>query len=109
MKIAKSRVGSRSIITPETSLTGKDLDSLDQINKEITGKGRSEIILDMKSVSFVDSEVLEYILKIHEDLKIKGGYLKLINVNTICRDIFTATRLVNALYIFDDIHEAIRN
>lgn len=108
-KISRARVGSRTVLTPGGALTGKDIDMLEQIKQELTGENRNEIILDMKSVTFIDSPLLEYLLKMHDELKSRRGYLKFINVNAICKDIFIATRLINSFLVFNDIHEAIKN
>ena len=61
------------------------------------------------SVKIFDSSVLELLVRFHNDLKANGGVLKIIGLNEIGRDIFYATRLVNLLNIFKDIHEAIRH
>ena len=108
-KITRSRVGTRAVITLGGAVTPRDIETLDHIKNELTEENRNEVILDLKSVSFLDSASLEYILKLHIDLKSRSGYLKLINVNSLCRDIFVATRLINTFLIFQDIHEAIKN
>lgn len=107
--IGISGVGSRTILTPKGSITYQNMDALTTMFNECMSKNKTEIILDCKAVSFIDSESLEFILHMNDELKKQGGKLKLINVNEICRDIFIATRLVNTLYIYEDIHQAIRS
>jgi anti-anti-sigma factor len=108
-KIGISRVGSRTVLTPKGSITYQNIEVLTTMFNECMSKNKTEIILDCKTVSFVDSESLEFILQMNEDLEKQGGKLKLINVNAICRDIFIVTRLVNILHIYEDIHKAIRS
>ena len=107
--IGITRIGSKSVLTPRGAITYRNIDNLKSMFNECIGNNKTEIILDCKAISFLDSEVLEYILKIHEELRNQGGILKLININAICRDIFLVTRLINVFYIYDDIHKAIRN
>ena len=108
-KIAIARVGSRNVLTPKGSITYQNLDTLKIMFKECLNGNKNEIILDCASVSFMDSETLEFLVGIHEDLKKQGGSLKLINVTDICQDIFIATRLINFFNIYQDIHQVLRS
>jgi anti-anti-sigma factor len=108
-KIGMTRVGSRTVLTPKGALTYQNIDVLTNMFNECLGKNKTEIILDCKTVSFIDSEALEYLFKMHEELKKQGGILKIINVNAICQDIFIVTRLINTLHIYEDIHKAIKS
>jgi hypothetical protein len=49
------------------------------------------------------------LVRMHEELKMRGGVQKIIGLNTVCRDILDATRLINFLHVFNDINEAIRS
>ena len=52
---------------------------------------------------------MELLVRVHKDLKDNGGVLKIIGLNENGRDIFYATRLINVMNVFKDIHEAIRH
>ena len=108
-KVGITRMGSRIVLTPRGPVTFQNLDSLKNMFSECMGNKNTEIILDCKAISFMDSETLEFIMQIHEGLKKQRGILKLINVNAICRDIFIVTRLINVFYLYDDIHMAIKS
>ena len=108
-KISRSRVGTKTVLTPEGSVTGNDIETIELIKKELVSENRNEVILDLKSVSFIDSAFLEYILNLHHSLKDRGGYLKLINLNSTLKDVLVITRLINSFLVFQDIHEAIKN
>jgi len=69
---------------------------------------RSDIILDCKAISYMDSEALELLVHMHEELRNQGNLLKIIGLNDVCRDIFVATRLIH-LHIYQDMHEAIKS
>ena len=107
-KIGITRVGSKNILTPKGPVTQQNIEALKTMFNESMGNNKSEIILDCKSVPFMDSKALELILEMHDELKKQGGTLKLININAVCRDIFIVTRLINVFHIYDDIHKAIR-
>jgi len=99
----------RTILAPNMSLTFQNMEELATVFDDCIRQPKTEVILDCKSVKFFDSSVLELLVRVHNDLKTNGGVLKIIGLNEIGRDIFYATRLVNLLNIFKDIHEAIRH
>jgi len=91
------------------SLSYQNIAELATVLDDCIRQPKTEVILDCKSVKFLDSSVLELLVRVHNDLKDSGGVLKIIGLNEIGRDIFYATRLVNLLNVFKDIHEAIRH
>ncbi len=56
----------------------------------------------------MDSEALELLVRMHEELRNRDNILRIIGLNDVCRDIFLATRLIY-LHVYDDIHEAIKS
>jgi anti-anti-sigma factor len=106
MGMAKGRA--RSILAPKTSITYETREDLETTFKECLEQRKTEVILDCKAVSFLDSEGLELLVQMHEELKERGGALKIIGVNPVCRDILMATRLIGNLHVHEDIHEALR-
>jgi anti-anti-sigma factor len=108
-KIGISRAGARTIIAPKASLNYQNCGELKSVLNASGQQVGSEIILDLKAVPFMDSEVLELVVRMHEDLKMRGGVLKIIGLNSVCRDILNATRLTNILNIFNDIKDAVRS
>ena len=108
-KIGVSWAGARTIISPKESLNYQNCHELETTLKGCGNQSRSEIILDFKAVKYMDSEVLELLVRMHDELKMRGGVQKIIGLNTVCRDILDATRLINFLHVFNDINEAIRS
>ncbi|MCG6917437.1 MAG: STAS domain-containing protein [Deltaproteobacteria bacterium] len=106
--ISVARVGSRTVLAPKRSLTYENREELQAIFDECVSQQRSDIILDCKAVGYMDSEALELVVRMHEELRSQGNRLKIIGLNEVCRDIFFATRLIH-LQVYEDIHEAIRS
>jgi len=104
-----SKVGMRTIVVPTASLSYQNIDELATVLKDCMRQPKTEVILDCKAVRFLDSSVLELLVRVHHDLNANGGVLKIIGLNENGRDIFYATRLTNVLNVFNDIHEAIRH
>ncbi len=108
-KIGTARVSSRTIFAPKESLTYENCEELEAMFNDSLDQHKTEIILDFKAVSFLDSEALELLVRIHEELRNRGGVLKIIGIDAVCRDILNATRLINVFQVYEDIHKAIKD
>lgn len=107
-EISIVRVGSRTVLAPKKSLTYENREELQATFDECISQQRSDVILDCKAVGYMDSEALELLVRMHEELRSQGNLLKIIGLNDVCRDIFFATRLIH-LHVYEDIHQAIRS
>ena len=103
-KIGILKFSGRTVLAPKGSITYQNTEELEAMLNECINTHKSEVILDCKAVSFLDSKALELFLQVHHELKNRGRLFKLININAICRDILLATRLMNVLHIHEDIH-----
>jgi len=108
-KIGTARVSSRTILAPKKSLTYQNCEKLEAMIRDGLDQQKTEIILDFKRISFIDSEGLELLLRMHGELKDRGATLKLIGLNAICLDILKATELIKVFRIYEDIHKAIKD
>ncbi len=107
-KIGPAGAGFRTILAPKESLTYQNCEELETMFKASLSQHKTEIILDCKSVSFMDSEALELLLRIHEELRNLGGRLKIIGLNAVCRDILSATRISSVINVYEDMHQALK-
>lgn len=105
--IGTTTVGASTVVTPKDSLIDKNSEALETLLNELLTQQKTHIILDCKAVSFLDSKALELLLQTHEELKNRGGALRIIGLNAVCQDILFATRLINLLNVYDDIHNAV--
>jgi len=106
--VSVAKVGTRTVLAPKESLTYETCEELEATFEECLNDRKADIILDCKAVTFMDSEALELLVRMHEELRTRGSVLKIITLNDVCRDIFVATRLIH-LHVYEDIHEAIRS
>lgn len=109
LKTGITKVGASNVLTPRESLTYQNCEKFEALANELISKNQTRIIIDCKSTPFIDSKALELLLRLHNELKNKGGTLKITGLNAVCRDILLATRLVNALHVYEDIAEALRS
>ncbi len=100
--------GSRTILPLKNAVTHQNCAELETAFQECVDNNKTEIILDCRALTFLDSEALELLIRMHEDADSHGCELKLISLNKVCSDILVATRLMNILNVYKDIHGAIK-
>ena len=103
-----STVGKNSVLTIKASLTFENCDEFETVVNAVIERNAAGVILDCKAVAFLDSKALEMLTRAHEALKKRGDLLKFANLNAVCRDILTVTRLINIFHVYEDIAEAAR-
>jgi anti-anti-sigma factor len=101
--------GLRKVLRWKKPVTGENVNDLEELFDEAINSNKNEILLDCKDVPFVDSQGLELLLRTDERLRAKGGALKLAALNSLFTEILVATRLMNVLRVYHDIHEAMRS
>ena len=106
--ISVAKVGTRTVLAPKEALTFQNCDELKATFEERISQERTDIILDCKAVAYMDSEALQLLVRMHEELRNRGNVFKIIGLNDVCMDIFVATRLVH-LNVYEDIHQAIKS
>jgi len=107
-KNGSTSISGRTVLMPEGSITHEECHEIEKEIGDAIQKNKVDIILDCKHVGFLDSAALELLVKIHNELKGRGGTLKLVRLNAVCRDILVVTQIINALLVYKDIHEAMR-
>lgn len=106
-RIRSMKSGNRAVLTPGKSIVYETCQELKDRIDVLIQQYKTEIILDFKGVGFLDSAALELLLETHDELRGQGGTLKIVGLNPICRDILVATRMINVLHVYKDIHEAV--
>jgi anti-sigma B factor antagonist len=108
-KIGDTKVKGPVVLTPKSSITYENCNEIEEKIDDATQGKKTEIILDFKHVIFLDSAALEFLVQTHVELKRNGGALKIVGLSEICRDILLATRIINLLFVYEDVHEALLN
>ncbi len=108
-KIGVSKVGPRMVLVPREALTHQNCTDLETAFNSCLSHQKVEIILDLNEVPLLDSDARELLVSMREELKSRGGTLKMIRLNDICKDILIVTRLSTVFSIYQNISEAIRS
>ncbi len=104
-----SSVGINTVVSIKESLTYTSCEDLENVYNQLSQRGKNRIVLDFKAVPFLDSQALELLCAMHEDLEKTGGSLKFFGLNGTCRDILAATRLTSLFHVYDEMSDALRS
>lgn len=105
-KCRKTRIGVITFLAPDFPLVDLHVGRLREEVETCSRNGEVKIVLDLKNVSCLDSAGLETLIDAQESLQKKGGTLKIVHPNAICKDALIATRLAERLEIFSDMEIA---
>jgi len=108
-KVTQGDAGAMTVLTPKESLTHENYAKLEEAFNDCIDQHKTKIVLDCKNIAFIDSEGLSLLVRVEETLSKRGGILKVVGLNPLCREIFLATRLLHTFYVYEDVHEAIRS
>jgi anti-sigma B factor antagonist len=108
MKITQDENGGVSILRLNGKLMGgPDSDVFQKLVKDLVERGRTDILVDMGKVSWVNSTGLGILISGYTTLKNAGGNLKLVGVNKRIDQIFMVTKLHTIFETFDEEAQAL--
>ena len=109
MKIKKTKIGVISYIEPETPIADEVVSQLRKAVDDCFKESEYKLVINFRSVPYIDSEGLETLLDILAEVRKKGGSIKLADPNTVCSDIFTAARFDSLFEIYTSADKAGRS
>lgn len=84
-------------------------DQADEFCPFMSQLDRNCVVLDMDHTELLDSAGLEALLDAYDDVRGKGGSLKIATRNLTMRKIFEITRLDRQLEVFDNVIDAVKS
>jgi len=103
--VGKNRVGTMTHLFPRGNLTEPELlAALRTAVDESIASQEVQLIIDMVSVSLVDSKALETLFDLRQSLAMVGGWLKVTNAKPLIRDIFLVTGLDQVIDIVNSFN-----
>jgi len=109
VKIKKTKIGVISYIEPETPIADEVVSQLRKAVDDCFKESEYKLVINFRSVPYIDSEGLETLLDILAEVRKKGGSIKLADPNTVCSDIFTAARFDSLFEIYTSADKAGRS
>ncbi|MGH7179280.1 MAG: STAS domain-containing protein [Tepidisphaeraceae bacterium] len=109
MKIQESRQGAVTVLKPSGPLTLNDAVEFRTLAMRVLSGSLGRFLVDMSAIPFVDSQGLEALLDVTEQLGASGQMLKLCAANKTVREVMTLTGLSAQFEHFDDVNTAVRS
>ncbi len=109
MKVKTTKLGVAAYLAPDGTLIEESLPSLADAVRLERESGTTDLVIDLRRVSFLDSAALEFILDLAATLRESGGSLRLAGPSQVTRDVLAITRVDQSISVFDDIESAGRS
>ena len=109
MQIEERQAGDVAIVKVVGDITlnkGGDVLLKDKINS-LLQQGTKKVLLDLGSVSYVDSAGLGQLVHVHTTTTHHGGQLKLLNLSKRLTDLLVVTKLATVFDSYEDEKEAL--
>lgn len=90
-------------------ILGQESGSLRDKIKSLLAEGKKKIVLNMMSVTYIDSAGLGMLVAAHVSAKRQGAALHLSNLGNKFHDVLQLTRLLTVFSVYDTEAEAIRS
>ncbi len=97
------------IIVLEEELAGKTLGDFRTRVRDALETGKNQLILDCKALNVVNSEGLETLLWVIEEVQESGGLVKIASLGKIPREVFKLTQFDRIFETYDDVIAALKS
>jgi anti-sigma B factor antagonist len=109
LTIAERPISRVTVLDVVGKLTSDHGDRIKDKVNSLIAQGRTQIVLNLKDVPYIDSSGLGQLVASYGSVKKAGGSLKLLNVNSRNHDLLSITRLVTIFDSFDSESEAVQS
>lgn len=103
----RKRQGAVDIVEGESPLTREMLAQLSTVFEPLLRGGQPKVVFNLREVPLVDSAGLELLLDVQDELRQRGGELKLAAPTPLCREILTVTGVGRRFEVFKDALSAV--
>ena len=109
MNVTAESYGHAIMLNLQGELTGDSVAALMQaVDHHLRDGEIIDVVLNMETVNFVDSDVLECLLDLQDRLAERFGQVKLVKIDENVRTILEITRMLNTFDIYDDVNDAVK-
>ena len=109
MSIQTVQQGAVTVIRPVGPLTGPESQALRSAAQEALRSAGGRFVVDLSGAAFVDSQALEALVEVNDQLRATGSQLKLCGENETVRQTLDLTDLAGLFQHFVDCHAAVRS
>ncbi len=109
MKIEEQAYGAVTLMKPVGPVTEVDVEDLHAHLLEVRTRNLGRLVIDISAVPFIDSQGLECLLDLANEMEKTGQVLKLCGENDTFREILELTDLAAVFEHFPDAITAVRS
>lgn len=109
MRIDETRHGGVTVLRPIGPLIRTDADQVRERARAGAERALGRIVLDFEAVPYADSNGLEALADLAEEMAAAGRELKLTGVNATLREVFELTELSVLFEHYEDVSAAARS
>jgi anti-sigma B factor antagonist len=109
MEIQTSQRGAVLVVKPAGPLTGPDADTFKTAIQGFLRNNLGRVVIDASALPYMDSQGLETLADIAEELALSGKGLKLCAANETVRQVLELTGLSPQFEHFEDTNSAVRS
>lgn len=109
MAIDIKRIGTVDVLAPHGPLTDDDAEAFIGTVKQRLNAANPRFVLDLADVPYLDSSGIEGIVDAADDLRTRGGRLRIAAATATCREVLELTGHAHRVEFFDDAQTAVRS
>ncbi|MEW5974882.1 MAG: STAS domain-containing protein [Acidobacteriota bacterium] len=103
-------IGEVAVLSPQGKIViGDEVGALRENIKELLQSGKTNILLNLEGVSYIDSTGVGALVGIYTTIRNQGGQLKLSNLTQRIRDILLVTKLLTVFDIYENESEGAKS
>ena len=107
--IETSRQGTVTVFQPEERLNAEQVAELEVLAADCLSVGVPLAVVNLESTHIISSAGLEFLLDFGEQLRSRGGDLKLSSPNSLCAEILEITDCDTQLEVYENVNQAVRS
>jgi anti-anti-sigma factor len=109
MKILESKQGAVTVLKPNGPLIQNDAAELKAVATRVLEATLGRFVVDLTSIPYIDSQGLEVLVDVTENMSESGQMLKLCAANKTLREVLNLAGVASLFEHFDDVNTAIRS
>ena len=106
---AKESGGATILVLSGRVTLGEESGQLRTTIKDILGKGKTRLVIDLAEVSYIDSAGLGTLVAGYTTARNLGSTMKLANLTKKFREQLNITKLVTVFEVYDSVEEAVKS
>lgn len=109
MEIQEIRQGAVTVLKPMSAICQGDAAEFKSRAADVRQRSLGRFIVDASAVAFVDSQGLEALVDVTDELAKSGQALRLCAVNETLREVLELTGVAGSFEYYEDVNTAVRS